>query len=368
MKIVYLSASSIPSRAANSMHVMRMCEAFGKNGHETILIGKKFDQSPLEDAYDFYGVDRSFELTLIPCRRVKGINILLLPKLRRILKRYNPDDVLVYARDIYGASLAQFMGYRIVYEAHWPPRNARMRWLERRLFAGKRFQRLVVISEGLKRVYLSRFRGLKSIAVCHDAANEPRNHGEFDFPWPGGPDRLQIGYTGHLYQGRGIEVILACAERLPQHDFHIIGGMESDIAFWRRRGGANVHFHGFIQPSRLPSVQRQCDLLLMPYQRKVSGGKNGADTSQCMSPMKLFEYMASRKAIIASDLPVLREVLNEQMAMLVQPDDPDQWVEAIRQCESLSHRQTLAENAHQAFRGHYTWEKRAQKAIAGIDA
>lgn len=33
MKIVYLSASSIPSRTANSIHVMRMCAAFAKNGH-----------------------------------------------------------------------------------------------------------------------------------------------------------------------------------------------------------------------------------------------------------------------------------------------------------------------------------------------
>jgi glycosyltransferase involved in cell wall biosynthesis len=347
---------------------MRMCEAFGKNGHDTTLIGKQFGRCSSQDAYDFYGVKRNFELALIPCRRVKGINILLLPKLRRILKMYNPDDVIVYARDIYGASLAGQLGYKIIYEAHWPPPNARIRWLEKRLFAGTGFQRLVVISESLKRIYLSLFREIRSIAACHDAAEVSPSDAVLDYCWPGRLGRLQIGYTGHLYPGRGIEIILACAERLPQHDFHIVGGMDADVECWRRRGSANVYFHGFVQPSVLPSVLSKCDLLLMPYQKRVSGGSKGVDTSQCMSPMKLFEYMASRRAIIASDLPVLREILDEQKAVLVAPDEPDQWVGAIRRCEDQACRQALAQNAYQAFLEHHTWERRAQKVLEGIDS
>jgi glycosyltransferase involved in cell wall biosynthesis len=366
MRILYLSSSNIPSRAANSIQVMRMCEAFGRNGHKTTLVGKQFDHSQRQDAYDFYGVDPIFELALIPCRRIKGINILLLRKLRKLLKAYDPENTLVFARDIYGASLAGRMGYRIIYEAHWPPRNAMMRWLERALFAQTGFQKLVVISESLKRTYLSVFGKIRRIDVCHDAADVPLADSGADYSWPCGRDRLQVGYTGHLYPGRGIELILACADRSPQYDFHVIGGMEGDIEHWRRQAGTNVHFHGFIHPSLVHLALGKCDVLLMPYQRKVAGGRKGIDTSQCMSPMKLFEYMASRRVIIASDLPVLREVLDERMAVLVPPDNVDEWDAAIERCEDRAYRETLAENAYREFLEHHTWERRVQKVLEGI--
>mgnify|MGYP001195289087 FL=1 len=48
MKILYISNSIIPSRTANSIHVMKMCQAFADNGHEVILLApdkkKKYEK------------------------------------------------------------------------------------------------------------------------------------------------------------------------------------------------------------------------------------------------------------------------------------------------------------------------------------
>jgi glycosyltransferase involved in cell wall biosynthesis len=367
MRIVYLAASSIPSKTANSIQVMRMCEALAQNGHEVTLIGRLSGGESVRDIYEYYGVRKNFELSLLTGRKIKGAAILLLPKLYSRLRRYDPNKVLIYARDIYGVSLAVRMGFRAIYEAHAAPYNGLIRRLEAALFRNPRLVRLVVISDALKNFYASRFAVGDKTVVCHDAAVIPEESSNGDIPWPSCRSTLQIGYTGHLYKGRGVEIIVECAKRLPQHDFHVVGGSEADIASWRNASPANVCWHGFVEPSLVHHARARCDVLLMPYQPVIVNPHSHLNTVPWMSPMKLFEYMASRRAIIASDLPVLREVLNERMALLVAPDDPEQWANAIRQCEDQAFRQTLATNAYETFLDHYTWDKRAQKTIGGIE-
>jgi len=368
VRIVYLSASNIPSRRANSIQVMRMCEAFAQIGYKTTLIGKQFGSGARVDPYEYYGVTKNFELELIPCRKIKGANIFLLPSLYARLRRYDPREVLIYARDIYGVSLAARMGFRVVYEAHAAPYNRVIRLLEACLLQSPRLVRLVVISEALKTFYTSRSNISEKVVVCPDAAAVPSMSLNEELSWPPCRDTLQIGYTGHLYPGRGVEIIIECARRLPAYDFHIVGGTEHAIPLWKEQATANVYFHGFLKPSIVHAARARCDVLLMPYQKEIINPHSNLNTVPWMSPMKLFEYMASRRAIIASDLPVLREVLDEQMAVFVEPDNPDQWVEAILCCEDRSFRQSLADSAYRAFLDQYTWKKRAQKVLAGIGA
>lgn len=367
MRIIYLSGSQIPSQRANSIQVMRMCEAFAQNGHEVTLIGKQFDASPTRAIYEYYGVQKNFELALVPCKRVKGTGIFLLPKLYARLRRYGADEVLIYARDIYGVSLAIRMGFRVIYEAHAAPYNRVIRFLETTLLRNPQLVRLVVISEALRTLYASRFAVGDRTVVCHDGAVIPNESSNGDLPWPPCRNTLQVGYIGHLYKGRGVEIILDCARQLLQYDFHIVGGSEADIDCWQGEAPSNVHWHGFVAPALVHHARSKCDVLLMPYQKVIVNPHSHLNTVPWMSPMKLFEYMASRKAIIASDLPVLREVLNEQMAILVPPEDACAWISAIKRSESQSYRQTLAESAYCAFHEHYTWRERARKVLEGIE-
>ncbi len=366
MRIVYLSGAVIPSRGANSIQVMRMCEAFAHNGHVTTLIGKQSRVDPLQGVWEYYGVHEDFEVILIPYRWSKGAGVFTLSTLYSRLRGYDPKEVLIYARDIYGVSLALRMGFRVIYEAHAAPYNHLIRYLETTLLKNPRLMRLVVISEALRTLYASRFDIAHKTVVCHDAASLPNGSLHEELSWPLCRDTLQIGYTGHLYPGRGIEIIIECARCLPQHDFHIIGGTEEGIAFWRARATANVRFHGFLKPAVIHAARARCDVLLMPYQKVIVNPHSRLNTVPWMSPMKLFEYMASRKAIIASDLPVLREVLDERTAILVEPDDPEKWVHAIRRCEDRVVRSSLAQNAYQIFSDRFTWRRRAEVVLDGV--
>lgn len=366
MRILYLSGFPIPSRAAHAVHVMKMCQALAKNGHEVTLFAGGRPDDRREDLYGYYGVQDTFSLKLLPLVAVRGATLLSLPQLYRALRAYDRRDTLVYARSIYGAFLAGRMEFRLVYEAHAPPPHVLIHWLEKRLFGMDGFQKLIVISESLQRIYASTYGSIRRVEVCHGAADIPPTGALPAHAWPGRPERLQIGYVGHLYRGRGIDLILGCAQRLPAYDFHVIGGTEHDLEYWRPQGGANVYFHGFIPPAQVPAALSRCDVLLLPYQKGLSLGGRNIDTSAWMSPMKLFEYMAARRAIVASDLPVLREVLNEGNALLVRPDDLDDWIAALGACEAPSYRERHAAGAYADFLANYTWEKRAARALQGV--
>ena len=65
MKILYISKSIIPSRSANSIHVMKMCQALSDNGHQVVLfapnIRSKFEKD-VHNIYDYYGVKNNFKI------------------------------------------------------------------------------------------------------------------------------------------------------------------------------------------------------------------------------------------------------------------------------------------------------------------
>ena len=62
---LYISNSIIPSRTANSIHVMKMCQALANNGHEVIFLApdnKNEQKKNIENIYEFYAVEKNFEI------------------------------------------------------------------------------------------------------------------------------------------------------------------------------------------------------------------------------------------------------------------------------------------------------------------
>ncbi len=186
----------------------------------------------------------------------------------------------------------------------------------------------------------------------------------------GFPEAFSVGYTGHLYPGRGMGLLVELARRFPLFQFVWVGGRPQDVESWKMQlAGQNIHnvtLTGFIENSRLSLFQAAMDVLLMPYEREISGSSGGNSADYC-SPMKMFEYMACGRAIISSDLPVIREVLNETNALLCSPEDGQAWAQALGQLfVDDAKRGELGCRALQDV-GQYTWLNRAQKALSNWD-
>ena len=72
--------------------------------------------------------------------------------------------------------------------------------------------------------------------------------------------------------------------------------------------------------------------------------------------------MSHKKAIIASDLPVIREVLNEKNSILVECDDIRSWINSIQNLKNLKNRELIANQALSDFTN-YTWKNRAMRLL-----
>ena len=378
--IAYLSPSRIPSRQANSIHVMKMCQAFVQEGHQPILVALRgADAGPdtQVDLQTHYGVTEQFDI--VRFRRLRGLrghDYCLRSALYALRGRFD----LVYARDLGPAAVCATMSLPTIFETHDVIRkgNFRSSYFQK-LLRGQGLRRIVVISRALKDHYLTsypHFLNESNVVVAPDGVDLERfaelptsRQAKIDLGLD--PDRFTVGYCGHLYAGRGIELILALAERLPDARFAIVGGNDEDVADATatagRRGINNATFFGFVPNAHVPRYLAASDVLLMPYQRRVAVTSAGrGDTTRWMSPMKLFEYMAAGRMIVSSDLPVLREVLNERNAVFCDPEDVEAWCAAVeRAANDVPWRERLARRAAADVEA-YTWRKRVRRIVASV--
>jgi glycosyltransferase involved in cell wall biosynthesis len=375
MKVVYLANSVIPSRAANSIQVMKNCEAFASLGHDvTLLVPDRDEEEPgVDDIYEYYGVEPSFDVEKRSRPSLSSFGTLLANyRLGRAAVRLDPD--LVYGRTEIACYVASLGGAPVAFESHVPVAESRFGKIRaeifRRLTHHATFERLVVISEALREYYETTYPHLADrIVVAPNGA---------DLPTDADPatnletaDRLQVGYVGHLYQGRGMEVIASLAERFPDLDFHVVGGNPEDVATWEGRLAPlqNLTFHGFVPQRDLDRYRAAFDVQVAPYQWDVAtdGGQN---TVQWMSPLKIIEYLSAGKPIVASDMPAIREILDDgETALLCDPEDVDEWAAAIERLrDDPELRERLGEQAMAEYRSTYTLEQRAETVLTSPTA
>lgn len=389
MKIAVIAPTEIPARRANTMQVMKMTQALAQIGHEVFLLAPKTAQNlssagagNWDELARHYGLCVSFPVEWLPAW----------PRLRRYdfswravrwARRWQAE--LIYTRLPQAAALASQLGFPVILEIHDLPQGVLGPQILRWFLSGPGARRLVVITQALLTDLQARF-GLTAdspLAVIApdgvdlerytglpqpEAARRALAQGE-GAEWRAAlrAERFTAGYTGHLYPGRGAEMLLALAARLPEMNFLVVGGEPGDVERLRQYALSarlnNLVLTGFVPNAELPRYQAACDVLLMPYQRQVAAS-SGGDIARYLSPMKLFEYLACGRPIISSDLPVLQEVLNPENAILLPGDDPDAWAAALqRLAADPGLRQRLADRAQQDAR-QYTWEARARKILA----
>ncbi|MER8199388.1 glycosyltransferase family 4 protein [Streptomyces microflavus] len=370
MRIAYMHPGSVPSVYANSVHAMRMCDAFTQAGHEVTLYTAPGTYT-VDDPHAYYGVRNHFAVTTVPSPDYSPAGYRERADRVRSLLTLDPPD-LIYGHDLYALTAAAAVA-PLIYETHRLRDDPNTLRIEEELLRDTPPARIVVITNALGRDYRRAYGhlGTLPIVVAPEAAEELRTptREQNPPPMPGRPDAPNIGYVGHLYEGRGIGLVLELADRLPDCDFHLVGGAPEDLARWRKRGGpANVFFHGHQPPGAVPAYYPLFDVVLAPYQAKVYTAGGHCETGRWASPMKLFEYMAHGRAIIASDLPVLREVLQDGVNCLLRPpDDPNAWADAVAHLVTDAvFRRLLADAAHQQFLHRHTWRQRANLVLAGL--
>ena len=375
MKIAVITNSRIPSLTANSIQAMKMCDALTQLGHELrVYVPAEAQPVPWGGLSRHYGLTHPFQIEWLPSYRLlKRFDFVWYAQ--SAAQKFKAD--LIYTWLPQSAVLGLWRHYRIILEMHADVAGHFGAWWLGQFWKREGRKRLLVTTEALRKA-LERSTRLKFPAEAVQVAPNGVDLGRYrKLPEPAEARRQlnlkegsTVGFTGHFYSGRGMDLLFELARAMPKVNFLWAGGTPDAVAEWRIKlnsmRASNVTLTGFIENSRLPLVQAAADILLMPYGSSISSS-SGQDIAEVINPMKMFEYMAAERAIITTDLPVIREILDETLAVFCQPGNTAAWKSAIESLLTDEKWRTLLASRARREIEKYTWTARAQHALNGME-
>lgn len=375
MKIACIAASKVPSLTANSIQVMKACQALKQLGHAVTLIVPGEGRHPWTSLKDHYGLQTEFEvewLKAAPSLRRYDFSLAAVRRARDL------SAELVYAWPPQAALFALVFNIPTILELHGDPEGMLGPLVFRLILQQAAPKRFLAISQALVDLIEQRFHYYFTPASMVIAPNGVDLERYQCLPTPlearkalGLPEAFTAVHTGHLYAGRGADLLFQLAKSCPNLKFMWVGGTPEAVTEWEAKLRAdslqNVTLTGFVDNAKLPLYQAAGDVLMMPYEREISGS-SGGNSAAYASPMKMFEYMACGRVILSSDLPVIREVLSARNAILLPPKQADAWEQALNWVSTDPEKwQPLADEARRDVE-RYTWTERARRALEGFHA
>lgn len=396
MKLLYIANIRLPTEKAHGLQIMQNCEAFADTGAEVALwVARRVNTAELrgvQDVWQHYGVNRNFGLRRIPCLDllplVPGRNdrlaklifylqqgtFVLIALLCAIFARAD----VYYSRDAIVQLALSLIKPRqsLAYEAHKLAKGRGGRWLQEQTV--RRVGSVIAVTARLKTDLMqyekSAIRDGKFI-VAHDGIRRERFANVPDqkaarqaVGWP--EDAFIVGYAGRLHtmaMDKGVGTLVDALAQIEGMALALVGGPD-DMAEtlrqqWRNRGLPDSLFlnAGQVSAERVPLYLSAFNVCAMPFPWTEH-------FAYYASPMKLFEYMASGRAIVASDLPSTAEVVSHEVsALLYPPGDVDALTVAIRRLHTEpALREKLAHQAREDVLAHYTWDARARAILDAV--
>ena len=226
---------------------------------------------------------------------------------------------------------------------------------------------VAVVSQSLKDELVQRKIEPDKIVVAPCAANPERFHP--DICGAGVRQRLElddaivVGFVGSFGRWHGADVLaqafasLSRAVTPPARNMRLLligdGETRPSVNHILKNAGCRdlCRFAGQIPPDQVPAHLAACDILVSPQVENADGSPFFG------SPLKLFEYMAMGRAIVASDLGQIGEVLEDgQTGLLVRPGDPDALAGKIALLvKDEPMRRALGSNARAAAVARHSW-------------
>ena len=175
-------------------------------------------------------------------------------------------------------------------------------------------------------------------------------------------------YTGSLAKGKGLENILEISKFNKKINYDIYGDFaNSNFNKASFKNFKNVNYKGYVEYRKIPKILSKYKVALMPYSKKVYVRAKNIETSKYMSPLKLFDYMASKNIIIASEMQVYSHLLNKQNSIIIKNNSAKSWSKKIEYAlKNYKKLVNLKENAYKKVKN-YTWDKRVTEIIKFIN-
>lgn len=391
MKLLYIANARIPTEKAHGLQIMQNCEALADAGADVTLWAARRMNTPelraVDDVWAHYGVKRNFELRRVPCLDLQSPATDRHFILRRgafflqyatyllmlIIWLLSARADIYYTRDLPAALLAIWLKPRskVGYEPHRLSKSGIGGWLQKQ--AARRANAVFPVTPHLANELIQ--RGAARVHIAHDGIRRERFENMPDqqaarakIGWS--VDAFIVGYIGRLHtmsMDKGVGTLIQALRQVDGASLALVGGPD-DMAEklrqqWLAYGlpAGRFLYAGQVRPDSVPLYLSAFDMCAMPFPWTEH-------FAYYASPIKLFEYMASGRAIVASDLPSTADVVRDgESALLVPPGDVDSLAQAItRLRDDPALRQTLATCAREIVLAHYTWEARAKMILKAV--
>ena len=174
-------------------------------------------------------------------------------------------------------------------------------------------------------------------------------------------NRLVLGFVGFMRDWHGLDRVidLIAADKGRTRHLLLVGDGPARAGLERRARelgvGEHVTFAGIVARDRIADYVAAFDIALQP------------EVVAYASPLKLFEYLALGRAIVAPATPNIMEILtHEQNALLFSPKVPGDFMTAVeRLCEDAALRTRLAQAARNTIdERKLTWDNNARRVTA----
>ena len=375
MRIAVITNSRIPSLTANSIQAMKVIQALMQLDHDVKMFApKESDPASKQTLLTHYGLRLAPDLELLPSEKYfKRFDFIF--HAQRAAKRFKAD--LIYTWLPQSAALGLWAGYPVVLEMHADVAGRMGAWWLRQFWKTSGRKLMTVTTSALRHA-LERSTRLQfkdeSLLVAPNGV-ELERYAELPSPLEARrqlnlPEGLTVGFTGHIYPGRGADLLFELAQQMPQVNFLWVGGTPELVDFWRgkltKARMTNVTMTGFVKHEVIPLYQAASDVLLMPYSRSISAS-SGQDIAEVINPMKMFEYMASGRAIVSADLPSIREVLHEGSAVFAEAGEVGKWKVEIESLLADEPRGNALANQARRDVSQLTWVKREERVMGKIE-
>lgn len=368
-KLIYISPMRYPSEKAGSLFSMKSCEVFADQGLTVELWAPtRFNKLSHLDPYEYHQVKNNFRI-----RKILALDLMFwLPgtivfkfiswtfALSAFLRALWEPTAIFYSHEPFALFLISLINRKTIYEIHDFPGPQK---IYRQLF--QKLGGVVTTNNWKKEQLLKRFNLIADRVLVVPNAVEL---GKFSLDISKTEARRRLNlpveeaiilYTGHLYSWKGVDTLLAASQSL-SYLIYFVGGTDKDVQEFKVKvkfSKSKAQLIGMRPHEEMPLWQKAADVLVIPNTAKEDISK------YYTSPMKLFEYMASGRPIVASDLPSLREVVDDSMVHFFEADNAFDLARKINLAlreEELSEKKTQA--AGRAVQN-YSWEKRAKRII-----
>ena len=359
MKLVYLTTLQYPSSYANRVNVMKMAEAFNDLIDDfTLVIGPLLANR--EEIFKSYGIGRPFKMEVLgPPPRLWPKSFFSALRLRKLIK-HEPPETVFYIRDFLLAYFLSFFlwHFRKNYFIECQSLGKFPHFVYKRVFQNAKG---TVSSNHAKKeeIHNRYFIPLSHIIVGPNgfdralfenlpSQKEARAHTGLPL------DKKIILYAGRTLGWKGTDIIPEIAKAMPDILFVIVGATEE-------KKEDNIQYVRKQDLRKVPIYLRAANLLIAPYR------SDSERAQRYFSPIKVFEYMASGVPFVTTDLPAVREFLNEENAFLVQEYAPKAFEDAIR--FAFNHPEEMAQRAKNARdqSGYFSWQSRAKRIVEFIE-